>query len=919
MDEKTIDRPFLLRYNKEYVAYFIYLVIGKGLFMSRYTLLILLSMGMVSTSFGESDLEMGNAGVKVASRETYPDEITVAKLTNGLTVIVQENHTAPVATVRCAVKNTGSINEGKYLGSGISHVLEHVVSGGSTTKRSEEEIRTLIDTFGGMTNAYTSLDVTAYYIDCPAKNVETCIELIADSMQHCAFAEAEFNREMEVVQRELADGEENRQRVLWKRAQETMYQESPARIPIIGYLNVLRQVQHEQIIDFYKTRYVPNNQIFVVVGDVDTEKVLKQVTELWQETPRGFENVPILPQEPPQIAPREATVEMDGSTTDILLAFPTVTLQHPDLYALDLLSYILSEGQSSRMVRDMQYDQSLVLSVGTSSYTPTYANGYFAVKMVISPEKEKDAITRALEHLYATKETLVTEAELAKAKKQKAAELIFGRQTVQQMAEGLAQSYMATGTPVFDEIYVDGLQRVTAEEIQAVAKKYFRPEVLNVVKIVPRQETAETVAARQEEAKEDVEKNTPDFVTLENGLRVLVKRVEHLPLVDVKVYALGGNLRDSEEQAGRSTFLAAMLDKGTKNRTAEEIVHYFDSIGGMIAFSAGRNTVSGNVFILKEDLEPATEILADCLKNATFPEEKFQQVKTLMLGAIARRKDNPQAEIMELFADTLPKTTPYHLVSGGKRETIEPMNAAVLQGYYQELFVPQNMILTVYGDIDEAQTLELVKKQFGTIPAAKDFQPQTFDFANTLPANLIRHKQTGKNTGLVLLAYTAPSILEKEDYAAMKVLEAVMAGCGYPGGWLHEELRGEGLVYAVHGITLSGPAPGYMVFFAQTSPDKVEEVTQRLFQNVEKAKTGEITEEEFRVAKEMILAMHAQSNTTVGEQATVQGLDELYGFGYDYDQTFDTRYESVTLEEVVAVAKKYFTNHLLVTTSNQEK
>ncbi|MDO4584429.1 MAG: pitrilysin family protein [Planctomycetia bacterium] len=886
--------------------------------MSRYILLVLLSVGMVSTSFGESDLDMGKDEVKVASRETYPGEITLAKLTNGLTVIVQENHTAPVATVRCAVKNTGSINEGKYLGSGISHVLEHVVSGGSTTKRSEDEIRTLIDTFGGMTNAYTSLDVTSYYIDCPAKNVETCIELIADAMQHCAFEESEFHREMEVVQQELADGQENRQRVLWKLAQETMYQESPARIPIIGYLNVLRQVQHDQIIDFYKTRYVPNNQIFVVVGDVDTEKVLRQVTELWQGTPRGFENTPVLPQEPPQIAPREATVEMDGSTTDILLAFPTVTLQHPDLYALDLLSYILSEGQSSRMVRDMQYDQSLVLSVGTSSYTPTYANGYFAVKMVVSPEKEKEAVKRALEHLYDAKETLVTDAELAKAKKQKAAELVFGRQTVQQMAEGLAQSYMSTGTPVFDEIYVESLQRVTAEEIQAVAKKYFRPEVLNVVKIVPRQE-AEVAAARQEDAREWAEKGATHFLTLENGLRVLVKRVEHLPLVDVKVYALGGNLRDSEKQAGRSAFLAAMLDKGTKTRTAEEIVHYFDSIGGMIAFSAGRNTISGNVFVLKEDLASATEILADCLKNATFPEEKFQQVKTLMLGAIARRNDNPQAEIMELFADTLPKTTPYHLVSGGKLATIEPMSTADLQAYYQEIFVPQNMILTVYGDIDETQTLELVKKHFGTIPAAKDFEPLSFDFVNTLPANLVRHKQTGKNTGLVLLAYAAPSIRDKEDYAAMKVLEAVMAGCGYPGGWLHEELRGEGLVYAVHGVTLSGPAPGYMVFFAQTSPDKVEEVTRRLFQNVEKAKAGNITADEFRVAKEMILAMHAQGNTTVGEQATVQGLDELYGFGYDYDKTFDARYENVTMEEVVAVAKKYFTNHLLVTTSNREK
>ena len=858
--------------------------------------------------------------VEIASRQAYPDGVTIAKLANGLTIIVQENHTAPVATVHCAVKNTGSMYENKYLGAGLSHVLEHVVSGGTTTKRTEDEINKLVDSFGGISNAYTSLDVTAYYIDCPARNVETCIDIIADTMQHITFEEKEFNREMRVVQQELADGLENRGRVMWKLMQELIYQESFARIPVIGYLDVLRQVKREQIIDFYHERYVPNNQIFVVVGDVNTDKVLAQVAEAWAGTPRGFETTAcIQPQEPAQLAPREVTHEMDGKTTDVALVFPTVKLQDEDMYALDLLSYILSTGDSSRMVRDMQYDRGLVLSVSTSSFTPTFANGFFAVRVSVEPEKEAEAVEAALKHLYDARETLVTEKELAKAKKQKAAELIFGRQTVQQQAEGLIQSYTGTGIPNYDEVYVANLQKVTAEQIQTVARKYFQPERLNTIRIRPKTDKAQATAEAEKQTKGDT-----TLTTLDNGLKVLIKRVTNLPLAEVKLYWIGGNLLDTRETAGRASLLSSMLDKGTATRSAEEISEYFDSIGGLIGFDSGRYTFSGSVFVLKEDLPQATEILADCLKNPAFPEEKFQQIKQLTLGAIASRKGSPQAELMELFADNLPETTKYGIVLGGKQETIEPLTAEALKAHYLSTLVPKHMVLAIYGDVDEAEALALAKKHFGDIPEApnaveaKPIAAEMFDFSNALPEPVVKHKTTQKEAGMVLIAYPAPSIFNKEEFAAMKVLNAIMAGCGYPGGWLHEELRGEGLVYSVHGLMLTGSAPGYYMMVAQTSPDKVDEVVSRLRKNVEKAKAGQFTEEEFRIAKEMLIAMHAQTGTTIGDLASTQALDELYGFGYDDDKNFDARYEAVTMEQVKAVAKKYLSqNSIQVTTSNK--
>ncbi len=242
------------------------------------------------------------------------DDVTVATLSNGLTVIVQENHGAPVATVRCFVKNTGSAYEGKNLGAGLSHVLEHVVAGGSTLHRTEKEIEKTINAFGGATNAATSTDQTMFFIDCPAKNTMTAVDLIADSMQHVTFEPKEFARELKVVRRELADGEVDRQRVLGTLLQQTVYLVHPARHPIIGYLDVLNATTNQTIIDFYHERYAPNNQVFVVVGDVKTQAVLDEVASQYVGTLRGRETYQPFEEEPKQLSPRETVREMEGAT-----------------------------------------------------------------------------------------------------------------------------------------------------------------------------------------------------------------------------------------------------------------------------------------------------------------------------------------------------------------------------------------------------------------------------------------------------------------------------------------------------------------------------------------------------------------------------------------------------------------------------
>ncbi len=843
-----------------------------------------------------------------------PDQITLAELSNGLTVIVQENHVAPVATVRCFVKNTGSAYEGKNLGAGLSHVLEHVVAGGSTTHRTEKEIEKIIDTFGGATNAFTSTDMTTFFIDCPAKNTLTAIELMADSMQRVTFEPAEFARELTVVRRELADGEVDRQRVLWKLLQQTVYTTHPARHPIIGYLSVLNQTTNQTIIDFYHERYVPNNQVFVVVGDVETQKVLDEVAKHYAGVPRGRETYVAFEDEPEQLSPREAAAEMEGATYDMAFAWPTVKLSHPDLYALDVAAYILGEGESSRLVQGLKYEKQLVLGVNAMSDTPSYVTGYFAVMAMSRPETWRPACEEILREVYRLRDELVSPEDLAKAKKQKAAELVFGRQTVKQAADSLGRSYLSAADPLFDKSYVDGIQRVTAEQIRDVARRYLVPLRLNRVIIAP-PGGAPKLAEKAAKAAEGEIRS----VRLPNGLRVLVKRHSQLPLVNIQAFVLCGSLVDGEDTAGRAGLVGAMLDMGTADHSAQQIAQYFDSIGGQLAMSAGRFTVYGGASTLREDFPAAAALFAECFTRPTFLQDEFAKVQQLALGAIAQRADDPNQEINEFFCDNLPAASPYHIIPGGKADSVRKLTAKDLQEFHAKYFVPNNMIVTVFGDIDPDEALALVKKQFGGLKPAPALPRIPFDRPNAVAKTIVRHKQIGKETAMVSFGYPTASILEKEDYAAMTLLGAIMAGYHYPGGWLHNELRGEGLVYGVHAMQVTGPVPGYFEIVAQTRPDKVEEVVGRIERNVERAKEGRISEDEFRTAVERVIALEAQENTTAADQARQAALDELYGLGYDYHKTFDARIEAVKLKDVVEAARKHFGNHVLVTSSPEKK
>src|SRR5256884_8546723 len=298
-------------------------------------------------------------------------------LSNGLTIIVQEDRSAPVASVQawCA---TGSIYEDQHVGAGLSHILEHMLFKGTKT-RGKNEIAQKIQDVGGYINAYTSFDRTVFWIDVPKDGVATALDILADAMINSTLPPQEYQKEQEVIRREFAMGMDDPDRVAGLLLFATAYQQHPYRFPVIGEIEIYNQLTQEQVMQYYKTRYVPNNLTFIVVGDVDAEKVRQQLTNLFKPYPEKSLQPVFVPAEPPQLGRREAHQEFATELTHLSLAWHIPAVTNPDVPALDLLSTILGEGRSSRLYRRVREEAGLPLLLFAFFFHPGGSPFFLAI------------------------------------------------------------------------------------------------------------------------------------------------------------------------------------------------------------------------------------------------------------------------------------------------------------------------------------------------------------------------------------------------------------------------------------------------------------------------------------------------------------------------------------------------------------
>ena len=830
-------------------------------------------------------------------------------LPNGLTIIVQEDHSAPVASVQ-AWCSTGSVDEDQHLGAGLSHILEHMLFKGTKT-RSANQIAQSIQDVGGYINAYTSFDRTVFWIDVPKDGVSTALEVLADAMMNSNLPPDEYKKEQEVIRREFAMGMDDPDRMASLLLFATAYQRHPYRFPVIGELEIYNQLTQEQVMQYYKTRYVPNNLTFVVVGDVNGEKVQQQLSDLFNAYPEKSLKPVFIPSEPPQLGRREVHKEFATELTHFSMAWHIPEVTSPDVPALDLLSTILGDGRSSRLYQRVREEAGLAFGISAFSYTPGDP-GLFGIDATLDPKKREAAEQLALQIVDEVKQTGVTADELDKAKKITLSQHLGALTTMRGQASDIGSNWLLTRDLNFSRHYLDAVQQVTLDDVKRVAKTYLTENNLTVVSLNPKGSLRDKAELVKPVAAGEIQK-----FELSNGLRLLVREDHRLPLVGMGAVFRGGLLAETPQDNGITRLMTKVLLKGTKTRTAEQIANELESVGASISSEAGNNSFSVSVDVMKPDVKRGFSLLSDVLLNSTFPEKAIAREKEIQIAAIQQEEEQLTSVARNIMREALFPQHPYALRSNGSVGAVQHLTQKDLLDFRDRYVVARNGVIYVFGDVKADEIKQLVEQTLGNMKAGA---LTLIDAKASMPLakTTMVESRKDKAQGVIMVGFRGASLSSPDRYA----LELIDEASSDLGSRFFIRIRQQmGLAYYVGASQMQGLVPGLFAFYLGTDPQKLERVRTELLDEIHNLANDGLTPEELQRAKKKLIGQQEianQSNDAFGYHCA---LDELYGLGFNYYKQLEYHVNAVTLDDVKKVAAKYFRDqpYVLATVRPPEK
>jgi zinc protease len=814
---------------------------------------------------------------------------------NGLTLIVEENHSAPVASVQAWCK-TGSIHEGKLLGGGLSHILEHMLFKG-TASRAPGVIASQVQDQGGYINAYTSYDRTVYWIDVPAKGASQALDILSDAMMNATLPPEEYTKEQEVIRREFAMGYDNPDRTASLLLFSTAFHLSPFKEPVIGHLDIYNKLSREDVLEYYKKRYVPNNLCFVVVGDVNAEQIRDQLGAYFEKYPRvALEPVPVA-EEPPQLGKQEGHDEFPTDLSRMNIAWRAPGATSPDAPAVDVLASVLCSGTSSVLNREIREKKGLVHQIGGGLYTLSPTEGLIYIGAIADPSKRDAAEKAILAEAEAVVKDGITEAELAKAKKSMLAEHYNSLATARGRASDYGNGWLVTGNAEQGKRYLEAIERVTTADVNRVAHQYLKSDGLTVTSLDPVSKAPSVDASVSKSTDSEVKK-----VELANGLRVLIHEDHRLPLVSIVAAFRGGILTEKPENNGISTLLASTIIKGTKTRTAQQIAESIEHLGGSIGAGAGNNSISVSVEVMKDDLPFGMQLLSDVLANATFPDAEVAREKDSQLAGIKAEDDQITTVARNLLKPRLYGTHPYALSSNGTPESVSVLTSEQLRAYRDQLIVGRNGVLSIFGAVRSDEALALAKKDFGTLPSG-ELACTNIPVAAPLTASVETSAERPKQQTVIMRGYLGTSI-DNADRPALELLQTASSDLG---SRFFVRIREKlGLAYFVGASNSAGLAPGAFVFYLGTDPRKVDLARHEFDDEIVKLADDGLTQVELDRAKAKLLGAEAINNQSSAALGGLCASDEITGLGYDHNKVRTQEIEKVSLDDIRKVAQKYF-------------
>jgi zinc protease len=840
----------------------------------------------------------------------------VFKLDNGLEVVLEENHAAPVVAFQAWVK-IGSADEPAEL-AGIAHVFEHMLFKG-TKKRGVGEIAREVESAGGEINAWTSHDETVYHLVLASRFFDTGLDILADTLMNSSFDADELERERKVVLEEVKQGMDDPERQAGLGLFQSIFDAHPYGRPIIGTEATVRKLRRDDIVAFFANHYVASNMTLVVVGDFDAKEARAKIKEAFASMKAG---VPVGPRpvQPEQNGLRVQGVGRDVKEAQLLLGFRTPAINDPDIATLDLAAVLLGQGDSSRL--NLEVVRNRQLATATSAYLFSARDpGAFVVGISLPPGRVDEALRATLEQIHRLAFEEVPSDELAKAKTILESDRVYDRETVQGYARKLGFFSAIAGDPNFEERYLAALQKATVADIQRVATQYLRTSNMSIYVQVPDRrattEKTDKMLARLRAVAESAEAKAasrfaratagaPDAdrvyrYVFPSGLKLLVLRDTSVPVFALRATWVGGLRFEDERSNGISNMLAALLVRGTKTRTAEQIIHEVEGMAGGLSGYSGRNSLGIQAEFLSRYFERGFDLVADCLLNASFSEDELEKERRIVLDDLHAQEDNLAQVAFKMFHAAMWKKHPYRLDPMGTPETVAGFTRRKLINHFRQRYSTSNLTIAVVGDVDPARVKAKVAAVLGVAAeqtVEKPIVPSEPNHAEPIQVfKFMAKEQAHLVLGFQGVGFSSP------DRFPLEVLAYVLSG---QGGRLFTEIREKrALAYRVSAFSVEGLDPGYFAVYLASSPENLDEAVKVVRRELKDVAEKGITADELARAQRYLIGVHAIGLQRKSALAAALAFHESYGQGWKTYRQYGDNIMKVKAADVARAARKY--------------
>lgn len=823
-------------------------------------------------------------------------------LDNGLTLVHRPDFSSEVVSVQVWVK-TGSIHEDMLIGSGLSHYLEHMLFKG-TERRDGKAISREVHAMGGGINAYTTFDRTVYYIDAPSAAFDGAVDVLADIVLHSTLPEAEVERERGVILREIDMGLDDPDRQLSQALFRTAYQRHPYREPVIGHRSLFEQVSRQELFDYYKARYVPNNIVVSIVGAVAPDACFEAVKRHFGSAPRGRLAPVQIEGEPVQLAARREDIVGEYNIFRGGLGFKVPHLSDADSPCLDALALALGGGDSSLLWERLRNQKKLVHYIDCRNWNPG-ASGLFWISYVCDPGKEAVVETAVRAVIDEVCERGFGESAVEKAQCQALSAEINGRKTMSGQASRLGMGEVVIGDIHYGRRYLKRLETITAEDLRRVAANYLVENTLSVVRLGPASDSGEPddLAEVGAQMKHEVEP-----IEIAGGVRLLLQPDHRLPKVHFRAVLLGGPMYEPADQRGVSALLAELLTKDTAVHSAAEVSELVESIGGKFNASGGNNTLNLSLELLPSDAEQGMDLLTNALTCPTFAQETLE---TELEGQIAGLKEEDD-EILDygfrLLRERFFGEHPLSVGSDGRVADLEALERDALVEHFEALVTAPNLVVSVCGDFDAELVRQGLETRLSGRLTTQAFTPNTkSNYRLGEPAQFV--EAMDREQAVVLQAFPDVGV-QQEDFVVGEMMNELLSGMS---SRLFERVREDkGMAYYVGSTRVLGLRDSMFVLYAGTHPDMVDEVVKEMNGELARIAAGDVLEDELDRCRIRLKAARPMGRQTIGARAMHAAINLTYGLPLDDDAEHAARVDAVDALALTRFAKQHLTRDKLV-------